>query len=113
MVSDEGFLNHFRHSCIVIHGFGGHAIGSFRDPHGSFTWIRDSLPKDLPELNVLTYGYNSSFNDEESVADVFEWSQAFRLALCGFRTKMAEVSVSSGLLAGISSRLTHRIQLVF
>ncbi|KAI0105430.1 hypothetical protein GGR51DRAFT_519311 [Nemania sp. FL0031] len=76
--------------CIVLHGFGGHAIGSYRDPNSAFTWIRDKLPKDLPELNVLTYGYDSSFNDPNSIADVYEWSQTFQLALCSFRARAAE-----------------------
>jgi hypothetical protein len=46
------------YSIIAVTGLGGHAFGSWAySPR--HMWLRDFLPKDLPHVRVLTYGYNS------------------------------------------------------
>ncbi|VUC32123.1 unnamed protein product [Clonostachys rosea] len=71
--------------CIIVHGFGGHAFGSWRDSSSTFNWTRDKLPKDHPELNVLTYGYNAHIG-VENAADVEEWAEKLRYALRRLRS---------------------------
>jgi hypothetical protein len=57
-------------------------MGSWADPGpGGFIWIRDALPRDAPQLRVWTYGYDSRLRDEETIADVYEWAEGFRLNL--------------------------------
>ena len=36
--------------CVAIHGWGGHALGSFRARHSLHTWLRDSLPSQFTEF---------------------------------------------------------------
>ncbi len=64
--------------CIVIPGWGGHALGSFRSHTNTYVWIRDSLPKHCPQLRVWTYGYQSRLTDGNSSADVYEFAKRFR-----------------------------------
>ena len=51
--------------CIAVCGLGGHAFGSFKEKGTSHMWLRDSLPKDLPNLRVLLYGYESGLDGSD------------------------------------------------
>ena len=63
--------------CVAVCGLGGHAFGSFKEKGTSHMWLRDSLPKDLPNLRVLLYGYESGLEGSDSnqnvsvIADTF------------------------------------------
>lgn len=67
--------------CIVVPGWGGHALGSFRSHTSPYVWLRDSLPRHCPELRVWTYGYRSHLMDEKSSADPYEYAERFKIRL--------------------------------
>ncbi|CAG9950102.1 unnamed protein product [Clonostachys rosea f. rosea IK726] len=52
----------FHHTdCIAISGLASHPFGSWQ-PHGydkSFMWIRDEVPRSIPGIRMILYGYNS------------------------------------------------------
>ncbi|UKZ73736.1 hypothetical protein TrVFT333_001386 [Trichoderma virens FT-333] len=53
--------------CIAISGLSSHPFGSWQ-PHGSdksFMWIRDSLPRDLPGVRTIIYGYDTALINSE------------------------------------------------
>lgn len=56
--------------CLVVCGLGGHAFGSFKEKSGPYMWLRDSLPKDLQNLRVLLYGYDSGLDGSYSNQNV-------------------------------------------
>ena len=56
--------------CVVVCGLGGHAFGSFKEKGTSYMWLRDSLPKDLPDLRILLYGYDSALCGSESTQNI-------------------------------------------
>ena len=74
-------------SCIAIHGWAGHALGSFRSPSSTYVWLRDALPEHCPRLRVWTYGYASGLTDPDSIEDVFEYAETFRRHLRILRQK--------------------------
>lgn len=45
---------------IAVTGLAGHAFGSWRNRETLQMWLKDFLPYDIPNLRVLTYGYDSS-----------------------------------------------------
>ncbi|KAF2234249.1 hypothetical protein EV356DRAFT_415225, partial [Viridothelium virens] len=50
---------------IAVTGLAGHAFGSWAcSPHQM--WLRDFLPKDLKNIRVLIYGYNSQLRAAHS-----------------------------------------------
>lgn len=61
-------VNTFHHlkSIIAVTGLGGHAFGSFKQSGGSYMWLRDSLPTDVPNARVLIFGYDSALTDPNS-----------------------------------------------
>ena len=45
-------------SIVAVHGLGGHPYKTWTE--GQKLWLRDFLPKTVPEARVFTFGYNSS-----------------------------------------------------
>lgn len=74
-------------SCIIIHGWGSHALAGFQSSGSKYVWIRDSLPKRFPKLRIWTYGYRASLNSTDDHANVYEYAETFRLQLRILRTK--------------------------
>jgi hypothetical protein len=62
-------------SCIAISGLASHPFGSWQ-PHGpdkTFMWIRDVIPRSVPGLRTITYGYDSKLvgtNSFQSISDM-------------------------------------------
>lgn len=46
-------------SIVVVPGLAGHPYGSFKERSGSYMWITDYVPKQLPGARILLYGYKS------------------------------------------------------
>jgi hypothetical protein len=44
---------------VAIHGLGGHAFHTWTDEDGHL-WLRDSLPRHIPQARIMTYGYDSA-----------------------------------------------------
>lgn len=63
--------------CVAVCGLGGHAFGSFKEKGTSYMWLRDSLPKDLPNLRVLLYGYESGLEESDSNQNVTVIADSF------------------------------------
>ncbi|CAM1507577.1 Fc.00g072180.m01.CDS01 [Cosmosporella sp. VM-42] len=61
-----------QHDCVVLSGLASHPMGSWQ-PRGqdkSFMWIRDSLPKLVPGVRFIIYGYDTALADSESFQNV-------------------------------------------
>ncbi|KAI4154500.1 MAG: hypothetical protein LQ340_001657 [Diploschistes diacapsis] len=70
---------------IAVPGLGSHAIGSWKSPSGDDLWLRDYLPRDIPNIRVLLYGYDTSLlggDCKDSIEDLgirfLESVKAFR-----------------------------------
>jgi hypothetical protein len=45
---------------IAVTGLAGHSFGSWRSRKTHLMWLKDFLPKDVKNIRIMTYGYNSS-----------------------------------------------------
>lgn len=79
--------------CVAVCGLGGHAFGSFKEKGNSYMWLRDSLPKDLPNLRILLYGYESGLDGSDSNQNVSVIADSFVGHLSALRSKF-KVSAS-------------------
>lgn len=79
---------------IAITGLAGHAFASWAQPDGAM-WLRDYLPKDVKNVRVLTYGYNSQLQGNEDRSSLLSHSKNFIHRLREMR-KVTEVSTSPG-----------------
>jgi len=54
-------------SCVAITGLGGHVYGSWQDKSNKdFMWIRDYLPRELPSIRVILFGYDTTLKGSHS-----------------------------------------------
>ena len=73
--------------CVAVCGLGGHAFGSFKEKGTSYMWLRDSLPKDLPNIRILLYGYESELDGSDSNQNVSVIADSFIGHLRALRTQ--------------------------
>ncbi|KAJ4856068.1 ankyrin repeats (3 copies) domain-containing protein [Trichoderma breve] len=70
---------------IAISGLGGHAFGSFKERHGSFMWLRDALPIDVPGARILIYGYDTRLIRSRSFQNLTDLGKALQIDIKGVR----------------------------
>ena len=97
-LSPEGNDAKHRIDCVVVPGWGGHPLGSFRSRIGTHVWLRDSLSEHCAQLRVWLYGYRSYLLDQDSSADVFEYAERFRRRLRILRKQTKSIDDSRPLI---------------
>ncbi|PMB67555.1 Ankyrin repeat domain-containing protein 50 [Beauveria bassiana] len=70
---------------IAVPGLGSHALGSWKSPNNDDVWLRDFLPKDVPNIRVLLYGYDTSLQDSRSNQSMEDLGQGFLEKIIAFR----------------------------
>lgn len=60
--------------CIAISGLSSHPFGSWQPKGNSktFMWIRDALPKSMPNIRPILYGYDTTLVDSNSFQSIFD-----------------------------------------
>ncbi|KAI9893550.1 MAG: hypothetical protein M1814_006346 [Vezdaea aestivalis] len=67
--------------CLAIPGLGGHAFGSFKQRDGSFMWLLDGLPADLPGARIMTCGFDTRLSGGQSFQDLESLGSTLRSCL--------------------------------
>ncbi|KAF5868486.1 putative ankyrin repeat-containing protein [Botrytis fragariae] len=64
---------------VAVVGLGTHAFGTFRSttPGSHEMWLRDFLPKDIPNTRILLYGYPSTVSGGQSMEKVEDIASTF------------------------------------
>ncbi|KAI9642688.1 hypothetical protein NHQ30_008419 [Ciborinia camelliae] len=64
---------------VAVVGLGTHAFGTFRSttPGSHEMWLRDFLPKDIPNSRILLYGYPSTVPGGQSMEKVEDIASTF------------------------------------
>jgi len=81
-------------SLIAVVGLGTHAFGTFRALEGDKMWLRDFLRKDIPNIRVLLYGYESQVDNSSTIETIEELARACLNILHNFRVN-TQVGVDS------------------
>lgn len=80
--------------CVAISGLASHPFGSWqqRGNENSFMWLRDGLPKDLPGVRTITYGYDTQLSASKSFQSTYDIAMALvnRLTSVGFGWRSAK-----------------------
>ena len=89
-------------SCIAISGLASHPFGSWqpRGPDKSFMWVRDVLPKSLPGVRAIIYGYDSGLIGSKSFQTVSDIAQTliFQLKSGGWNLPSSHTSASKPII---------------
>jgi hypothetical protein len=76
-------------SVVAVHGLGGHRLGTWTDKRTGCLWLRDSLPSELPNARIMSYGYDSKLRSRnvlgimENAEGLLESLKSFRLLVSG------------------------------
>lgn len=59
---------------MAISGLASHPFGSWqqRRDAGNFMWLRDGLPKDLPSVRTIIYGYDTGLTESRSFKSIHD-----------------------------------------
>ncbi|KAK0644435.1 hypothetical protein B0T16DRAFT_460495 [Cercophora newfieldiana] len=64
--------------CIAVSGLASHPFGSWKQRGASsFMWLRDRLPKEMPTVRSIIYGYDTALVGSESVKSIDDIAIAF------------------------------------
>lgn len=58
------------YSLVAIHGLNGHALETWTHKQSRVMWLRDLLPQALPNIRIMTYGYNAKFRNFTAQQDI-------------------------------------------
>jgi len=85
-------------SIVAVHGLDGHYKHTFEDKNGTL-WLKDLLPKYVPDTRILTYGYDSRTHGRDPIANQFLFQQAatFLTKLVSYRDDTNVSSHSSSI----------------
>jgi hypothetical protein len=78
---------------VAIHGLNGHyqRTWSAIAPDGSqVNWLKDFLPKQIPNARIMSYGYNSAVQFSKSVAAIATFAEQLLEDLISWRTSVIE-----------------------
>jgi hypothetical protein len=82
---------------VAISGLGSHAFGSFMERGSSHMWLADALPKDLPGVRILIYGYDTKLEANNCFQSFEGLASAFRLKLSSIRQNIPLVLLAHSL----------------
>lgn len=72
-------------SVIAVPGLASHAVGSWKASKNNDVWLRDWLPKDVPHIRVILYGYDTTLLKNDSKSSIEDLGRAFLESLETFR----------------------------
>lgn len=74
---------------VAIHGLGGHYEEAWTDKNTNQNWLRDFLPDQVPQLRIMSWGYNSEVLGSTSVGNVTTFAQGLLVDLKACRVTKA------------------------
>lgn len=96
------------HSIIAVHGLNGHAFNTWAMKKTNVMWLRDFLPRQIPEARIMTYGYNSKVSDSIANGSFRDFSVALLNSIDLIRTKEVKFGPLSGETVGLSNFVSRR-----
>jgi hypothetical protein len=70
---------------IAVPGLGCHPLGTWKAPESVDVWLRDFLPKDVPNTRVLLYGYDTTLDKSDSKQSIVDLAKTLLELIKAFR----------------------------
>jgi hypothetical protein len=71
---------------VAIHGLNGDAFETWTHETTKVMWLRDMLPEVLPNIRIMTFGYNARFKNFTAQQDLRSISSKLLSDLSDVRT---------------------------
>ncbi|KAI5780133.1 hypothetical protein EDC01DRAFT_669267 [Geopyxis carbonaria] len=75
---------------VAIHGLGGHPYKTWTDKNNGVNWLRDLLPKQIPNSRIMTFGYAADIAFTRSISGVKEFAHSLLDKLKSSRSSSRE-----------------------
>ncbi|KAF2398705.1 hypothetical protein EJ06DRAFT_89082 [Trichodelitschia bisporula] len=76
---------------VALHGLNGHCRNTFTDPSTGKLWLKDFLPRKLPNARIMTFGYDSRLAFSGSTADLDDFALSLLNRLSDHRRTKASI----------------------
>lgn len=60
---------------VAIHGLNGHYDETWTDKNTTENWLREFLPGQVPQLRIMSWGYNSQVLGSTSMGNITTFAQ--------------------------------------
>jgi hypothetical protein len=64
-----------------VHGLEGDATATWTNKETNAFWLKDFLPRDVPNTRVMTFGYNATAAFGDTTADIADHAKALLVSL--------------------------------
>ena len=78
---------------VAIHGLNGHYLQTWTDEATGVNWLRDLLPRTVPDARVMSLSYNSMLQFSKSTADVSTFALQLLEGISAERESLEEASL--------------------
>jgi hypothetical protein len=98
-------------SIVAVHGLNGDPTESWTHPDTKSMWIKDSLPLDVPNVRVMSFGYNANVAFGSTTATIMDHARDLLSSLVDEREE-EDASISSTGEASLKliSRLCRKFE---
>jgi hypothetical protein len=79
---------------VALHGLGGGCDSTWSHPQGA-NWLKDFIKEDVPDVRIMTYGYNASLRGGASKHRPSEYAHTLLGLLDDVRLKTGGVVCDS------------------
>ncbi|CAG8701125.1 10351_t:CDS:2, partial [Acaulospora colombiana] len=87
---------------VAVTGLAGHPYGSWKNRQSQRMWLQDFLPRDLPGVRIMTFGYGSRIEANKGMSRMLDYARFFV-----DRLYIARSSKSVWLVAILLKTLSH------
>lgn len=72
-------------SLVAVHGLNGHPLETWKHDESGVMWLKDLLPGVLPNVRIMTYGYNANLKNFTEKQDFRQISSKLLSELVDYR----------------------------
>jgi len=73
---------------VAVHGLGGDAVDTWTHPKSKAFWLKDFLPRQIPDARIMTFGYNAAAAFGQSTAEVIDHAKSLLTSLVDRREEL-------------------------
>lgn len=89
---------------MAVHGLDGDAINTWTHPKSKAFWLKDFLPKKIPDARIMTFGYNAAAAFGRSTAEVIDHAKSLLTSLVDKREELEVRNLKDGIVNEILKR---------
>jgi hypothetical protein len=64
-----------------VHGLNGDQIKTWTDGQSNVLWLKDFLPRDVPNVRIMTFGYNADAAFGNTTANIIDHAKGLLSSL--------------------------------